>query len=461
MHKWNRLVLILFAAVLAACNFNFNAPATTATPGSVISPTPAVSVPSATTAPTVVPTTAPPTANLPPTAASSATFPPVITATPPPPTATKPAPSVPTATPKPGVAVTEIKMVGLNNGWAIGYVNSPNDSQIFKTSDGGKNWKSVTPPEPSRSGKHAVAFFQDANRAWVNYSLTPSNTKPGDFTVWRTNDSGATWKAATTSLSGITMDYFAADQIGFFDANNGWLWSTLGVGMSHTYVAVYTTGDGGATWKLVVSPDKNNLQMSCGKNGVWFRDANHGYMAGNCYGVIKGLYLYATNDGGTIWSTVSLPAPSGLADAFTRDSNVCGADLPKFYDTQKGTLLVSCTDLNANKNYRWTYQTKDGGATWTSAALPRAFGRFFFLTQDTGWYLGQLANDNYTDVKVYQTTDGGKIWKEISATHWAGQQDYVDGKNGWVIATTGSGIALVRTVDGGLSYQLLSPQLLP
>ena len=196
-------------------------------------------------------------------------------------------------------------MVNLTTGWAIGYVSSPNDSQIFKTSDGGKNWKSVTPPEPNRSGKHAAAFFQDANRAWVNYSLPPSNTKPGDFSVWRTTDGGATWKASTTSLSGLTMDYFTTDQIGFFDANNGWLWSTLGVGMSHTYVAVYTTSDGGATWKLVVSPDKNNLQMSCGKNGVWFRDATHGYMAGNCFGVIKGLYLYATSDGGATWSTVA------------------------------------------------------------------------------------------------------------------------------------------------------------
>ena len=34
----------------------------------------------------------------------------------------------------------------------------------------------MTPPEPSRSGKRAVAFFMDANHAWVNYAQLPGST---------------------------------------------------------------------------------------------------------------------------------------------------------------------------------------------------------------------------------------------------------------------------------------------
>ena len=164
---------------------------------------------------------------------------------------------------------------------------------------------------------------------------------------------------------------------------------------------------------------------------------------------------------GDTWALVHLPAPASLPTAFTNGNNVCGADAPRFFDAQKGTLVVSCADLNANKNYRWVYQTTDGGATWTSAPMPRPFGSAFFLTANSGWFLGQLTADNYSDVKVYTTGDGGKTWKEISGTHWAGDQDYLDAKNGWVIAKTASDVALVRTFDGGLTYALITPAVSP
>ena len=37
--------------------------------------------------------------------------------------------------------------------------------------------------------------------------------------------------------------------------------------------------------------------------------------------------------------------------------------------------------------------------------------------------------------------------------------NYVDAKNGWVIARSGADLALVRTSDGGLTYQLIVPQV--
>ena len=459
--KWMIFFALSLALALSACNLP--EPATTATPAvlttltlppAVVSatPLPPTSAPQATD--TVAPTQAPPTL------APTATFPPVITATNPPPTATKTLPPPVIATQGPAIKISTIKMFDLNVGWAIGQV-SANDNQVFKTANGGKTWKSVTPPEPGRAGKTAVAFFLDANHAWVNYSGLPGGTPPTDFTVWRTADGGATWKSAKGSLSGVTLEGFTTDQIAFFDASDGWLLSTVGAGMSHTYIVIYTTSDGGATWKAVVTPDKNNVSMSCGKSGVWFRDAAHGIISGNCFGVIKGLYLYTTANGGATWTLLTLPAPASLPTAFTDQNNVCGADAPRFFDAQKGTLVVSCANVNSNKNYRWVYQTKDGGATWTSAPMPRPFGGFYFLTADSGWYLGMLTADNYSDVKVYTTADGGKTWKEISGTHWSGDQDYLDAKNGWVIAKTASDLALVRTVDGGLTYALLNPQVAP
>ncbi len=263
-------------------------------------------------------------------------------------------------------------------------------------------------------------------------------------------------------MAGISnMEGFYTTQMAFRDANNGWLMSILGAGMSHSYIAIYKTSDGGATWTLIVSPDKDNVPMGCGKSGLWFRDATHGLLAGDCGGVMKGLYLYQTSDGGATWSLVNLPAPAGLADAFTRDGNACGADAPQFFDAQNGVLVVQCTDYNSSKYFRWVYVTKNGGASWTSSPLPRAWGGIFFLNVSTGWYLGQTAPDVTTGVNVYQTTDSGANWKQISGTQWGGTLDYIDARNGWVIVKSGIDTALVRTVDGGLSYQMLNPQLAP
>ncbi len=440
------IFLLLSCTLLSACNLNFSG--ATGTPAPVITPT--------STADLATTTSLPPTST-PAPATPTPTFPPVITATPLPPTAT-PAASVTSA---PGVKIDVIKMVDVNSGWAVGQFISNTTDDILKTADGGNTWKAVTPPEPSRGGKHALAFFQDANHAWVNYSSQPASVPPTQFTVWRTTDGGANWNPTTTSLSGLTMDGFTTSQIGFTDANHGWLLSVLGVGMSHTYFALYTTSNGGDSWTLKVSPDKNNAEMACSKSGAWFRDANHGLLAGNCYGVIKGLYLYATVDGGDTWNLVNLPPPASMADAFTNESVACGADAPYFFDSNKGLVMVTCSKLNNNQTSRWIYRTTDGGANWSSSPMPRAYGGYFFLTSQKGWYLGQTAADVYAGVNVYKTTNGGSAWNQVSGTQWGGTMDYVDDNNGWIIAISGSGQAFVRTSNGGLSYALLNPHLAP
>ena len=440
------LFLLLFSAVLSACNLTLSGG--TSTPAAVITPTATANL----TSPT-----SPPATSTPAEPTATPTFPPVITAVPPPATET----AAPTATAAPGVKIDRIKMVDASSGWAVGQYISNTTDDILKTADGGSTWKPVTPPEPDRSGKHAVAFFLDINHAWVNYSSPPSGTPPTQFTMWRTVDGGASWNSTSTSLSGLTMDGFTTSQIGFSDANNGWLLSILGAGMSHTYFAIYTTSNGGGTWNIKVSPDLNNAEMACGKSGVWFRDANHGLLAGNCYGVIKGLYLYATSDGGDHWSLVSLPAPAAMTDAYTNKSVACGADAPQFFDVSKGLLAVTCQNMNSNAIGRWIYRTTDGGSTWKSAPMPQAFGGIFFLTQQKGWYLGQTAADVYSGVNVYKTTDSGVTWNKISGTQWGGVMDYVDDNDGWVIAKSSGGQAFVRTYNGGLSYTLLTPHLAP
>ena len=168
------LFLLLSCALLSACNLN--SPGATGTRSASCTPTAAADL-ATPTSPAATSTPAP----------ATPTFPPVITATPPPATATPAA----SATSAPELKIDVIKMTNANSGWAVGQFVSNTTDDILKTADGGNTWKSVTPPEPNRAGKHALAFFQDANHAWVNYSSLPNGAPPTQLTVWRTTDGGA------------------------------------------------------------------------------------------------------------------------------------------------------------------------------------------------------------------------------------------------------------------------------
>jgi photosystem II stability/assembly factor-like uncharacterized protein len=43
--------------------------------------------------------------------------------------------------------------------------------------------------------------------------------------------------------------------------------------------------------------------------------------------------------------------------------------------------------------------------------------------------------------------------------NWEGQFDFIDASNGWAVAHAGDQIALVRTTDGGRTWDELDPMI--
>ncbi len=449
MAKWSVMIGILCAVMLSACNLN--AASKTSTPFAVITATPEVIVVTA-TPPQATDTPEAPT----PTATiflPTATDTPTTLPTTPPPT--------PTPTAVTGVKIIDLKMMDQKAGWAIGQYVSLNTDDILITADGGLSWKAVTPNEPNRSGKIATAFFLDMQHAWVSFGAPAGGNLAEKFTIWYTTDGGAHWLGNPFSITRVNPLKFNINQIFFLDTKHGWVKGDAGSGSTAGAVVILNTVDGGASWESVSDPQRKNLDQACPKNGLWFRDVLHGLIGDQCGGGLAGLYLFRTDDGGNTWSNLDLPDPSGATTFFNHQEYFCSLDTPKFFDAQHGTVVVSCSDSNKSKTGRWVYRTQNGGGSWTSSPMPRPFGGYFFLDFDHGWYLGQTGLKNFSGVIVYQTSDGGKNWKEASSTQWGGNMDYVDARNGWVVIQSGGGSALVRTYDGGLSYQLLNPSLAP
>jgi photosystem II stability/assembly factor-like uncharacterized protein len=82
--------------------------------------------------------------------------------------------------------------------------------------------------------------------------------------------------------------------------------------MSHDYVVLYRSIDGGATWERLLDPD--NAVQACYKTGMLFTSAQEGWLTGTCSGVAAGVWLYRTGDGGVTWQPVQLPAPESRPD---------------------------------------------------------------------------------------------------------------------------------------------------
>jgi photosystem II stability/assembly factor-like uncharacterized protein len=107
----------------------------------------------------------------------------------------------------------------------------------------------------------------------------------------------------------------------------------------------------------------------------------------------------------------------------------------------------------------FAYSTADGGQTWTSSPSPAR--TLTFLNPQVGWALGTDDPGEQPPHALSMTQDGGQTWTTIKQLAWTGQLDFVDAQNGWAVAMADQAISLVKTTDGGHTWQDLHPQMAP
>jgi photosystem II stability/assembly factor-like uncharacterized protein len=340
-------------------------------------------------------------------------------------------------------------------GWATGGLAGSND-HLFTTRDAGNTWFDVTPPQPGLAGTLQVsAFFMDASTAWATfYGANMDIILPPWPVIWRTTDAGQTWQVSQLlDMSGL--DQSTNTTLYFADAQHGWLITHVGAGMSHDYVTLYRTVDGGITWERLLDPYTDGQIQGCWKTGFLFQDSQVGWLTGDCGGVMAGVFLTRTEDGGTTWTYIDLPAPSDrplLYDVNTWAA--CGGYDLHFFDPQSAVLGVHCTMYSQDSSdptfAYYMYTTQDGGATWSSQPYPGE--TLLFVSPQNGWSLGR---------DIYQTTDGGMTWSKVNDVHWDARFDFISPQLGWAASYTDTEYALVVTTDGGAHWFMLDPIIAP
>jgi photosystem II stability/assembly factor-like uncharacterized protein len=313
---------------------------------------------------------------------------------------------------------------------------------IWKTMDGGVNWKPVLDDKPVHSiGSLAVAP-SDHEVVWAGTGETfiRSNVSVGDG-IWKSTDGGATWNNMGLANS------FRISRILIHPTNPEIVFAgSLGHGYSpQSDRGVFRTLDGGKTWTkvlfvndstgvsdMVMDPNNPRIMFA----GMWQLDIKTwGRKSGG-----KGSGIYVTRDGGDTWKRLSgngLPKfPVGKISL-----TIPKADSKRVYALIETAEGVPMDGKETDKGELW--RSDDGGENWKVVSYDQNLGgRGAYYTRC------KVTPDNPDEIyfmaaSYIYSKDGGVT------THTAEQQPNWDHHEMWIDPTNGNRQAVAG--DGGIS----------
>lgn len=313
---------------------------------------------------------------------------------------------------------------------------------------------SATPPVPSAPIPISAVCFSNASDGWAAANPQPHGVPEGE--VLRTTDGGRTW-TVSFAPSGGTIESVA--QLAC-SGSAAWVELTGDSGMMQTAYSVFRTEDDGATWSPVLTintagagpgpgPTKGAaegpglapgpLAVAGPAEAYFFGEVN----PGGC-GPPQPV---GTTDGGATWITE--PVVTG---GYTC-SVLGGYPDAAFVPGGHGWLVAG---ISAKQSAIFT--TSNGGGTWaeqypTTALEPLKGIDFISATQ--GFGLGTRGDGG----AILATTDGGRTWIRVGdlpagSAPGDGWISFANARDGW--AAAGDGALLFETTDGGVRWTAVS-----
>ena len=317
---------------------------------------------------------------------------------------------------------------------------------IWKTTDGGANWKPVFDKQhtPSSIGALAVSA-SDPN---VIYAGSGESALRGNITygdgVYKSVDGGKHWRHVGLKDSrhiGAIIVHPENPDIVFVAA------------VGHAFGpnderGIYRTTDGGKTWKKVLGKDQNT-----GAIDIVFDPHNPSTLFAALYQVRRqpwffssggeGSGLYRSTDGGDTWQHLQGHGlPEGVLGRI--GVTVSGADSDRVY------AIVEAKEGGI-------FRSEDGGDSWEKINDD-------LRSRQRAWYFSKIYADPKALDTVYvlntgmfRSVDGGKTFNLLPARHGDHHALWIDPKNPKRLANASDGGASVST-DGGETWTTLNNQ---
>ncbi len=349
-----------------------------------------------------------------------------------------PAPGMAAAAPASPAQIRGFDLLAPGAGWVL------LDNRLFWTSDSGAAWKEIGPSLPTGAEVQTVDLL-DPNTGRVLWSTLQADGT-ASFTLAQTEDQGATWTDAPLPLfdPGEAAAQAEKADMGWLDPHTGWIAVQQASGSNFSLGTLFTTSDGGTTWRRSALPVAEQ---------VVFSDS----LTGWAFGGPTGDQVYRTQDGGITWQDArpGLPADSpaiayppasnGGTDTLvmtTRDTEAIlslhvfrgGNETGQVkVEAQAGTIALSMIDA---KNFSAVIPGTDTIVRLREGLLEKITSQdglsasitgLDMLTLDSGWAKSTVSNCKTTPAstegsatvscssqrRLLRTEDGGLTWQEI------------------------------------------------
>jgi photosystem II stability/assembly factor-like uncharacterized protein len=347
-------------------------------------------------------------------------------------------------TPPPAIWLETPQLTSPAAGWTLRWLKwGVNDSELVRTTDGGRTWTDVTPPAAaallSVPGVFPpVLLARDGEHAWLAICCAGQRaTSAGTLTeVFSTSDGGRTW-AESEPLHGPAFGEPA--WLSFTGPDDGWLLLITDTTGPERFGQLYRTDDGGRHWTLLAA----DVAASCDPSSLTVATNSAAWIACDPPGP-----LLVSRDGGTRWAPQPLPRPARGVPQFigrtgfmitgpasgpyllvTHDLGRTWRPVPlppgiggfpdvRFFSASVGLVMPY---VSPGSRVPVVYVTVNGGRTWTAVPQglhvtdPELLGYDFVSTRVWfAWYGGQAQTRAQASI-IYETENSGRSWTAITA----------------------------------------------
>ncbi len=289
---------------------------------------------------------------------------------------------------------------------------------VWKTSDGGSNWESVSDKTFKTGSVGAIAVSEsDPNVVYVGMgeSHIRGNLSHGDG-VYKSTDGGRSWKnvglSDTRQIARVRIHPTDPDLV--YVAALGHAWGPNGER------GIFRSRDGGRTWSKVLSVDDKTgaSDLAMDPNNPRILYAGFWQVVRRPWELVSGgpgSSLWRSTDGGDNWKKIALPDSDGLPEGIWGKVGVAASGAKPgrvyaFIEAAKGGLFVS----------------EDGGEKWKYVSDDHKI-------RERAWYYSWVYPDPKNADKVYlpnvymhRSTDGGHSFSNLNVPHGDNHDLWID-----------------------------------